>query len=74
MNETPAPETVDPERCPLCGGANACAIETQRRTGEAQPACWCTRVTFSAATLARVPPEARNRACLCARCADTATP
>lgn len=74
MNEIPAPETVDPARCPLCGGPNACAMETQRRTGQAQPPCWCTRVTFSATTLARVPPEARNRACLCDRCADPATP
>ncbi len=74
MNDIRGPETVDPTRCPLCGGPNACAMEAQRLTGQPQPPCWCTRVTFEADTLARVPPAAQNRACICARCAAPAHP
>ncbi|TSE18288.1 Cysteine-rich CWC [Tepidimonas alkaliphilus] len=59
----------DPTRCPLCGGDNACAMEAQRRSGQPQPPCWCTRVTFAPELLARVPPAARGQACLCPRCA-----
>lgn len=62
---------VDPARCPLCGQPNDCAMARQRATGQAQPPCWCTQVTFSAALLARVPPPARGVACVCARCAAT---
>ncbi len=69
MNELRAPDTPDPARCPLCGGPNRCALETQRSTGEPQPPCWCTQVTFSAETLARVPDAARQKACLCQACA-----
>jgi hypothetical protein len=35
--------------------------------------CWCTLVPFSADLLAQVPEAARNRACICQRCA-TAEP
>jgi hypothetical protein len=63
--------TVDPTRCPLCGASNACAAETERRTGVAQEACWCmaAEVRFSDALLARIPDAARDLACICARCA-----
>jgi hypothetical protein len=63
------PAAVDTTRCPLCGGANTCAMETARATGQPQPPCWCTQVSFSAELLARVPAAARNKACVCARCA-----
>ncbi len=59
----------DPARCPLCGGPNGCAMETQRRTGEPQPPCWCVTAQFTEALLARVPESARNKACICATCA-----
>lgn len=55
--------------CPLCGQANACAMEREKATGVPQGPCWCTQVDFSADLLARVPEEARNRACLCPQCA-----
>jgi hypothetical protein len=44
-------------------------MELERATGEQQPPCWCTRVDFSADLLARVPLEAKDRACLCPGCA-----
>ncbi|MEW6695450.1 Cysteine-rich CWC [Tepidimonas thermarum] len=60
---------VNPTRCPLCGGANGCAMEQERLTGQAQAPCWCTRVAFAAEVLDRIPPHARGLACVCARCA-----
>lgn len=56
-------------RCPLCGGDNRCAMEVERETGVKQGPCWCTQVDFSADLLARVPPEAQRKACICAACA-----
>ena len=55
--------------CPLCGRPNRCAMELDRETGVKQPACWCTQVDFDADLLARVPPQAQRRACLCPACA-----
>lgn len=66
---TPA---IDPRRCPLCGQPNACANETARATGQAQPPCWCTTVDFTPELLARVPPQARRQACICETCARAA--
>ena len=62
----------DPSRCPLCRQPNTCAMEAQRATGIAQLPCWCTQVDFGADLLARVPAEARGRACICAACARAA--
>ena len=64
----------DPSRCPLCGQANQCAMEVQKTTGQPQPPCWCTQVGFSEALLARIPPESRRLACVCAACARAAAP
>ena len=58
-----------PDCCPLCGQPNQCAMGIERITGEAQPPCWCTQVDFTADLLARVPPERRRLACICAACA-----
>jgi hypothetical protein len=44
-------------------------MEIERATGMKQEACWCAQVDFSAALLARVPPQARRLACVCAACA-----
>jgi hypothetical protein len=44
-------------------------MELERITGEKQPPCWCTQADFSTDLLARVPQEARDRACICAACA-----
>ena len=70
MRTTPADR--DPTRCPLCGRTNQCAMETQQRTGIAQPDCWCTRVDFSRELLARVPDGLQGTACICPACAATA--
>jgi hypothetical protein len=67
MNTTPA--GVDPTHCPLCGKPNECAHEIAKRTGIAQPACWCAQAEFSAGLLDRVPAPARRLACICAACA-----
>jgi hypothetical protein len=60
-------------RCPMCGGANACAPAASGRFDEP---CWCQGATFSAELLARVPEALRNVACVCAACAqrDLAAP
>jgi hypothetical protein len=44
-------------------------MERERATGVPQGPCWCRQVDFSADLLARVPEAARDRACLCPRCA-----
>ena len=69
MSRTAA--TIEADRCPLCGQANACAMEVERATGTKQPPCWCTQVDFSADLLDRLPPEARGKACICAACASS---
>ena len=65
---TQPPPTVDPTRCPLCGGDNRCAMEIERATGQAQPPCWCLSVPFAPELLARLPAQAEGLACICARC------
>ena len=54
------------DRCPLCGGSNACAMAAGSDPGSP---CWCVDVEFDAALLARVPLAASGRACICAACA-----
>lgn len=68
------PPAIDPSRCPLCGQSNACANERARATGEPQPPCWCSSdtVRFTPELLARVPPSARRKACICEACARAA--
>ncbi|HVW06408.1 MAG TPA: cysteine-rich CWC family protein [Vicinamibacterales bacterium] len=56
--------TVDPARCPLCGEDNACGIA--RGTGT----CWCFAAKIPEDVLAHVPPDLRNVACVCERCAS----
>jgi Cysteine-rich CWC len=68
----PALPLPDPRRCPVCGEPNRCAMEQQRRTGQAQPPCWCTQARFTPELLARVPDAARGQACVCAACAAAA--
>ena len=59
----------NPALCPLCGQPNRCAMELERETGVKQEACWCAGATFGPELLARVPPEAQRRACICPACA-----
>jgi hypothetical protein len=72
LNE--AAGTIDPRRCPLCGGGNACAMASGA-CGDAQAQrdpCWCVGVRFAPALLARVPPALQHKACICAACAQAA--
>jgi Cysteine-rich CWC len=59
---------LNPCLCPLCRQPNACAMASPG----AEPAgpCWCTRVHFSPELLQRVPEPARDKACICAACAQ----
>lgn len=59
-------DPLDPSRCPLCGQPNRC---TQGSPATRDQPCWCFQATLSAEALERVPAEARDRACLCPRCA-----
>jgi len=63
-------EAIRAHACPLCGGPNDCAAAL---SGRLDVPCWCRSTTFSAELLARVPPDARGKACVCARCADAAS-
>ena len=62
-------QPVSADRCPLCGAGNACAMAT---ADAADKPCWCVAASFSDDLLARVPPEARGKACICASCAAAA--
>jgi hypothetical protein len=60
------------DRCPVCGADNDCAVA---RCGTAACAsCWCAGITIEEAALARIPPAARGKACLCRRCAEGTAP
>jgi hypothetical protein len=66
--------TAAASACPLCGQANACAMEAERRTGIAQPPCWCLSAAFDARALERIPEASRGVACICERCATQPQP
>lgn len=59
--------SIDPERCPLCAAPNECGLQ------KGHVKCWCYGVNVSEAALARVPEDARDRACLCRPCATGKT-
>lgn len=56
------------QTCPLCGGANDCAMAA----GRPADTCWCQGVSFDPEALARIPEASRNRHCICKRCATQA--
>ncbi|MCQ4269707.1 cysteine-rich CWC family protein [Pseudomonas kuykendallii] len=66
-----AASSVDPARCPLCGQANRCA---QSDPATRKLPCWCFSTPVSPGTLARLPEEARDKACLCPNCATLDEP
>ena len=57
---------VDPSLCPVCGEPNSCGLSR----GKSE--CWCLALQIPEQALARVPAEAKNLACICARCAARA--
>lgn len=63
---SPSPAVVPAAVCPLCGGANGCALAAaDGGTGE----CWCSTARIAPEALARIPAPERGRRCICARCA-----
>lgn len=60
----------EPERCPVCGQINDCAIEA----GLPGEECWCFQTSVSATALERIPEDLRGKACLCPRCAAGVLP
>ena len=54
----------DPNLCPLCGAGNRCGMQADPQSRD----CWCRDAEFGAA-IARLPPQALGKACICARCA-----
>lgn len=60
--------TPDTTRCPACGEPNRCGIAAGGGP------CWCFTAAVPPAALDRVPPQARERICLCAACATGQPP
>jgi len=60
-------ETVNPARCPLCGGPNECQLCTHAAY---KGPCWCAREDISTELLARVPENFRRSACICLACIE----
>ena len=59
---------LDAQRCPLCGEVNHCAVALGDND------CWCFSTEIPESVLEKIPPEARQRACICASCASGRTP
>jgi hypothetical protein len=57
--------TCSTAHCPLCGGPNGCPLA---RPGTDPAGCWCHQTEFPESILARIPPEARDVACVCHAC------
>jgi hypothetical protein len=54
-----------PENCPLCSQSNDCQLCT---VAAYKGSCWCARVEIPGELLAQVPPESRNKSCICCAC------
>jgi hypothetical protein len=64
MNSPEADAPIDPRRCPLCGGNNACGAAAGSTD------CWCFAEKIPAEVVERVPAELRGKVCVCAACAS----
>lgn len=64
MNPPPAKPT-GPAQCPLCGKPNDCQLCSPAAY---KGSCWCLRVEIPEALLAQLPPDSRNKDCLCRAC------
>ena len=62
----PMASEVDPNSCPICGEPNACGLS------QGKSECWCFSALVEGAALERIPSQAKNLACICARCAAAA--
>jgi hypothetical protein len=65
---TPPSPSPPPDRCPLCGDDNRCAM-ARAPDASACADCWCAAVRIDEHVLARVPAAAIGKACLCRSCA-----
>jgi hypothetical protein len=65
LDQVATQESYEPDRCPLCGQPNDCQL---CGTDVYNGACWCAGVSIPEELLARVPPNLRNRACICQSC------
>ena len=65
MNFNLTPTACDASRCPLCGRPNDCQCCT---ASAYKGPCWCLAEKIPDALLTRVPPDLRNRACICRDC------
>lgn len=54
--------SVDAARCPLCQRPNACGMAAGKTT------CWCFNVKLDPDALAKIPEEAKGKACICESC------
>ena len=63
---SPMASEIDPSKCPTCGEPNACGLS------QGKSECWCFSALVTKAALERIPSEAKNLACICARCAAAA--
>ena len=69
--ESQAITGLDTGLCPLCGQANDCQLCTVHAY---KGPCWCARVEIPEALLRRVPPDLKNRACICHKCVENFVP
>jgi hypothetical protein len=67
---TTSSDFTDTTKCPLCGGANQCAVAA----GNDAESCWCMSVTISPNVLKAIPPAAQGRICICAGCTGAEDP
>ncbi|SBS26313.1 hypothetical protein MAQ5080_00484 [Marinomonas aquimarina] len=58
--------SIDPNRCPLCGADNHCAVTLKQDPST----CWCHQpdVLIDSDLLAKLPTAARGKACICQHC------
>jgi hypothetical protein len=62
---SPAAKTFDAGQCPLCGQPNDCQLCT---IAAYKGPCWCAAVKIPEELIAQIPPESRNKTCVCLTC------
>jgi hypothetical protein len=65
MSEENIFTSFDPGQCPLCRRSNDCQLCT---SAAYKGPCWCARANISSALLDQVPPDLKNKACICRAC------
>ena len=58
-----SPRNIDENKCPLCGGNNACGAHDQTP-------CWCCHVGIPQGLRDLVPAEQQLKACICQQCVE----